>query len=265
MSKIQSFGTKTRLKNNESLTFGREIEIAIEAIGANTLEIDDIFPDYQAKLQNFDDSIVNVAKSIFTDQMAAANKLRGKQHIAIILEIKNGLRHFDQDKKEAAVRLGILTNTFTGAQKRGFDDQTSFINNFLQELASDKYKADVTLLGLDDWVTELKKSNDLCNELTLKRSQERSQKSGKGNTELTRPLYEKAYNAVVEKLNALALVKGDDKYAELFAWWNARIDHYRVVISDNLGAGKGGKTSTGTTRPPSSGGSGDDDDRPVIE
>ena len=81
---------------------------------------------------------------------------------------------------------------------------------------------------------------------------------------MTRPIYEKAYNALVEKLNALALVKGDDKYAELFAWWNARIDHYRVVISDSLGAGKGGKTSTGTTCPPSSGGS-SGGDRPEIE
>ncbi|WP_290092018.1 DUF6261 family protein [Parabacteroides goldsteinii] len=134
----------------------------------------------------------------------------------------------------------------------------------MQELASDKYKADATLLGLDGWIAELKKANDLCAELTSKRSKEHSEKSGKGSTEMTRPIYEKAYNALVEKLNALALVKGDDKYAELFAWWNARIDHYRVVISDSLGAGKGGKTSTGTTRPPSSGGS-SGGDRPEIE
>ena len=51
MTKIQTFGTKTRLKNNESLTFGREIETAIEAKGDDTLEITDIFPDYKAKLQ----------------------------------------------------------------------------------------------------------------------------------------------------------------------------------------------------------------------
>ena len=48
MTKIQTFGTKTRLKNNESLTFGREIETAIEAKGDDTLEITDIFPDYKA-------------------------------------------------------------------------------------------------------------------------------------------------------------------------------------------------------------------------
>ena len=264
MTKIQTFGTKTRLKNNESLTFGREIETAIEAKGDDTLEITDIFPDYKAKLQAFDDSIVNVAKSSITEQMATGNKQRGNLHVAILIEIRNGLRHFDQDKRDGALRLSVLADTFTGAQRRSFDDQTSFINNFLQELASDKYKADATLLGLDGWIAELKKANDLCAELTSKRSKEHSEKSEKGSTEMTRPIYEKAYNALVEKLNALALVKGDDKYAELFAWWNARIDHYRVVISDSLGAGKGGKTSTGTTRPPSSGGS-SGGDRPEIE
>ena len=241
MTKIQTFGTKTRLKNNESLTFGREIETAIEAKGDDTLEITDIFPDYKAKLQAFDDSIVNVAKSSITEQMTTGNKQRGNLHVAILIEIRNGLRHFDQDKRDGALRLSVLADTFTGAQRRSFDDQTSFINNFLQELASDKYKADATLLGLDGWIAELKKANDLCAELTSKRSKEHSEKSGKGSTEMTRPIYEKAYNALVEKLNALALVKGDDKYAELFAWWNARIDHYRVVISDSLGAGKGGQ------------------------
>ena len=45
MIKIQTFGTKTRLKNNESLTFGREIETAIETIGSETLGINDIFPE----------------------------------------------------------------------------------------------------------------------------------------------------------------------------------------------------------------------------
>ena len=44
MTKIQTFGTKTRLKNNESLTFGCEIETAIEAKGDDTLEITEYFP-----------------------------------------------------------------------------------------------------------------------------------------------------------------------------------------------------------------------------
>lgn len=265
MAKIQTFGTKTRLKNNESLTFGREIEAKIVEKGADNLAIDDIFPDYQEKLQAFDDTIVNVSKSFYTNQMNEANKQRGSLHVAILTQIKNFQRHFDMNKREAAQRLLASANTFVGAQRRGFDDKTSFINNFLQELTADKYKADVTLVELDDWIKELKKVNDLCASLTVQRTAERSQKSGKGGTDMTRPAFEKAYNALVEKLNALAMVNGDDKYAELFAWWNAHIDHYRVVISNNLGKGMGGRTSTGTTRPPVSGGDGGEDDRPVID
>lgn len=264
MAKIQTFGTKTRLKNNEILTFGREVETAIEAKGAAELVVDDLFPDYKAKLQAFDDSIVNIAKSFYTSQMNEANKQRGNLHVAIISQIKNFLRHFKADKRSAAERLTAFTDTFVGAQRRSFDDQTSFINNFIQELSSDKYKDDVTLVELDDWMKELQKVNDLCSSLTIKRTEEYSVKSGKGSTEVTRPTFEKAYIALVEKLNALAIVNGDDKYAELFAWWNARIDHYRVVISNNLGAGMGGRTSTGTTRPSTSG-KGEEEDRPVIE
>lgn len=265
MGKIQMFGTKTRLKNNESLTFGREIEAKIVEKGAAELVVDDIFPDYQEKLQSFDDSIVNVSKSYITTQMNEANKQRGSMLVAIMTQIKNTLRHFDLDKQAAAQRLIAFADTFVGGQRRSFDDQTSFINNFLQEITADKYKADVTLVELDDWIKELKKVNDLCASLTVERTAERSQKIGKGGTEIARPAFEKAYNALVEKLNALAIVNGDDKYVELFAWWNARIDHYRVVISNNLGKGMGGRTSTGTTRPPVSGGDGGDDDKPVID
>lgn len=265
MAKIQTFGTKTRLKNNEILTFGREVESTIEAKGAAELVVDDLFPDYKDKLQSFDDSIVNVAKSFYTNQMNEANKQRGSLHVAIIAQIKNFLRHFKPEKRSAAERLTAFTDTFVGAQRRSFDDQTSFINNFLQELSSDKYKEDVTLVELDEWIKELQKVNDLCPSLTIKRTEEYSQKPGKGSTEVTRPLFEKSYNLLVEKLNALAIVNGDDKYAELFAWWNARIDHYRVVISNNLGKGMGGKTSTGTTHPSTPGKGEGEDDRPVIE
>lgn len=108
MAKIQTFGTKTRLKNNESLTFGREVEAAIEAKGAAELVVDDLFPDYQVKLQAFDDSIVNVAKSFYTSQMNEANKQRGNLHVAIISQIKNFLRHFKPEKRSAAERLTAL-------------------------------------------------------------------------------------------------------------------------------------------------------------
>ena len=245
MSKIQSFGTKTRLKVNELLAFGREIEDAILDKEADTLKIAEQFSEYQRKLKDLDDGIVIVAKSAYTAEMNSAGTYRNNIHIGIIEHIRTDMRHFKVEIKEAATRLQPLVSTYTGAQTREFDDQTGFEYNFLQELKSDKYKADVTLLGLDEWVAELRKANDQCALLTSNRSKEKAEKAVKSSTVTNRPIFEKVYDALVEYLNALALVNGDDLYKDLFSWWNARIDHYRVVISNNLGAGKGGQTGGG--------------------
>ena len=72
MSKIQSFGTKTRLKVNELLAFGREIEDAILDKEADTLKIAEQFSEYQRKLKDLDDGIVIVAKSSYTAEMNSA-------------------------------------------------------------------------------------------------------------------------------------------------------------------------------------------------
>ena len=95
--------------------------------------------------------------------------------------------------------------------------------------------------------------------------------SGQRNTpqksEETRPAFYAAYDALVEALNALALVNGDSKYLELFTWWNAMIDEFRVSVSLRLGKGKGGKTDGGNSNrpnPDAGGGDGESDgDKPT--
>lgn len=264
MSKIQTFGTITRLRNNELLAFGREIEAAIIQADAATLKVFDSFEEYKAKLQQYDDGIVTVSKSMLTNLMVAAKKDRNNLHIGILEHIRTGTRHFIVDKRDAANRLLPLTSTYVGAQNRGFDDQTGFEYNFLQQLKSDLYKADVTLLGMDEWVAELEKVNNKCSQLSTSRTKEKAGKALKGVTVVNRQLFESAYNALVELLNAFMLVDGEEKYKDLFSWWNARIDHYRVVISNNLGAGKGGQTGGGNKPPvtPGDSGSGGEEERP---
>ena len=80
----------------------------------------------------------------------------------------------------------------------------------------------------------MERVKDICEKLTLKHFKEHSGKTGKGNSRITRLAYEASYNILVEKLNALEWVDGDERHAELFTWWNARIDHYRAMTSNNL-------------------------------
>lgn len=264
MSKIQSFGTKGKLRDNEILAFGREIEAEVKNGSPSTLLVASSFLDFQNALQTYDDSIVGVSKSVLTSEMDVADGERDNFYAGINEQIYTGTRHFEAEKRAAAIRLSSVRDTFIGGQNRGYVDQTGFTYNFIQELTSDAHKADVETLGLTGWVTHLKSANDHCALLESRRNAERAERPAKGATVVARRTFEHAYDALVERFNALALINGDELYTQLFGWWNACIDRYRVLISNRLGAGKGGITGGGSSTP-STPSTPPSEDRPEIE
>ena len=267
MAKIQSFGTKGKLRNNESLAFGREIETKVQEGDLAELNVVEDFAAFQAALQIFDDSIVGVTKSVLTAEIKDADATSDYLYTGINEQIRIATHHFDPLKKAAGLRLMGVVGTYTDGQNRSYADQIGFTYNFIQELTSDAHKADVQTLGLTEWVENLKKSNNHCAELLGQRTTEKAGKAPKGAVVPARSGFEHAYDALVERFNALAMVYGDARYVTLFAWWNACIDRYRVLISNRLGAGNGGATGGGSSTPstPSSPSTPPSGDRPEIE
>lgn len=260
MVKIQTFGVKSRLRNNEYLAFCREVESEIRAKDAATLKVTDAFTAFVNELNNFDARIVKVSGSVLTAEMEKADRLRDNLHVGIFTAIDGAKLHFDPLVVEAAKRLDTLSTPFRKAYKKSYSEQTGLDANLVQELESDKYKADVTALKLADWVAELKKANATCASISAARSREDAARMPKGGSGESRQMLDKAYDSLVELLNALALTGSATLYNDLFAWWNAHIDRYRVGISSRLGAGKGGQTGGGQTDPPANGGESDSPD-----
>lgn len=265
MAKIQSFGTQGRLRNNEILAFAREVEAKVQGGDPINLNVVEDFAAFQAALQIFDDSIVGVTKSVLTNEIKDADTTSDYLYTGINEQIRIATHHFDPIKKTAAIRLMGVVDTYTGGQNRSYADQIGFTYNFIQELTSDAHKADVETLGLVEWVENLKKSNNHCAELLGQRTTEKAGKAPKGSVVPARSSYEHAYNALVDRFNALAMVYGDARYTTLFAWWNACIDRYRVLISSHLGAGKGGATGGGSGSSSTSTPDTPSEDRPEIE
>ena len=167
--------------------------------------------------------------------MNAADADRDDFHIGIIEQILTTQRHYDLLIKAVGAHMDPLVSAFQGGQARAYDDQTGMMDNFLQELQSDKYKDDVEKLKLSSWIDALKKANDLCASLSSGRTGERTEQVKKQVTAQTRPICDAAYADVVKHLNARCLINGDEKYAELITYWNTRLDHYRTVTSHRLG------------------------------
>lgn len=265
MAKIQTFSPKTRLKSNEILTFGRALETKLlESVFADSSSIAKQFTAFKDTLQAMDDSMIAGGKSMPTPEMTAADKHRDQMQTGTTGQIRIFTNHFDPVKKARALHLMLMADKYKNTTQKSYEEQTSITTNFIQEAESDTYKADVEALGLTEWIAELKKANNECAKLSSQNIAESGTRKTMPKLADTRPLFEEAYDNLVKRFNALAEVNGDTDYLELFAWWNALIDRYRLLLSNRLGAGKGGSTDNGASNRPddNTGGSGGEEERP---
>lgn len=232
------------------LSIGRAVETKILAADASVLGVGTVFAAYQTALQTYDDSIVTISKSVMKPEMKAADKVRDDMQTGTFTQIRLFTNHFKAEWKAAALRLLPLADRFKKTTQLSYDDQTGMVHNFVQAAESETYKADFALLGLTEWVAELKEANRKCDELTNACREEKGAQNMQLKVKQTRPAFKATYDKLVEALNANAFVNGEEKYLSLFAWWNAMIDEFRVTISFRRGKGKGGQTDSGVSNQP---------------
>ncbi len=239
--KIQSFSNRNLL-NNQHLTFHREFEALITEKTAETLDVETAFATYQAAIEAEDAAMMKVVKSAITDEKEAADEKRDKLLTGSFELIRVSTKHFDATKCAAAKRLSALLSTYQGSDKAEYNDETSRIRNYIQEIRSEKYTTDATAIGLTEWVEALEEANEACVTLADRYNTEQRDKNATGKVRDLRVQTDAAYRALVERINALTLLNGDEKYADLITRWNTRIDAYRNAISRRLGSGTGGSS-----------------------
>lgn len=91
---------------------------------------------------------------------------------------------------------------------------------FIQLLESDIYKEKVSLLGLTDQLASLKTINTESAEFVNKKITQAGLRNRPRKPELTRIDLCKAYEELVDELNSYTRRNGNDKYFDLFIWWN---------------------------------------------
>lgn len=244
------FFNRDRLMNNEYLLFNRDIEALVLKYKAEVLKVEIAFNYFQSALTTYDNSIVKVMSSTYTPQMAEAATRRRILYVGTINRILMAKEDLNLEVCQSAIALEPLAKSFQKGQNRRFTDLSGYIINLIQELQSDKNCTHIEKLGLTKYVEELDKINKLCISLSNERTDEYSERAALGKTIDTRPLLNKAYDELRELLNAQALINNTQVYSDLFREINARIDFYRIVISNHLGRGKGGKTGGGDSTPP---------------
>ena len=179
-------------------------------------------------------------KSVLTLELQDLDKRRDRLFRGIVEMNRVMLNHFNEQVQEASKRLKILLDTYGNIARKPMNEATSAIYNLLQEL-NGAYAADVALVGLTEWVTELQGCNNAFDQLMKSRYQETAMR-----TDLVlkdcRQDVDNVYHDIVERINASVVIEGDTAYAEFIRNLNVVIDKYTAILASRRGKAKGHNT-----------------------
>jgi len=223
-----------RLRNQEWFQFYTEYKALVEQHKATALSISALFKDFLALYADADKALEIIRKSATTEKLAEAdtqrdNTLRGFNNAA-----KAMLNHFDPLKVDAAKRLQIVINTYGDMARKYYDEQTASIYNFMQEMKG-KYAADITLLNLNDWTTQLEADNKAFDTLMKSRYSDDS-KNTNLRLQSIRTETDRNYRDTLDRLDALILINGAIQPQSTFIIeLNTRSQRYENILAQRQG------------------------------
>ena len=213
--------------------------------------------DFAAAYLHYDQVINPTRRSLLTEDLKDVDDERddslGAYHEALL-----GLQRNPNAEKRQAARLLLLNyETFSPNRAQEYMKETELIDQMLKEQEnSQDMTAAVTLLGLGDYVTDLKAKNDNFAATMFDRTAS-TQGQEKGAVAAARADLEAKFQLFRRLLNVASTYEGDTDYRSFILAVNAEAEHYRQILARkgvSTGGSSSGNGSGGTTPQPDNGG-----------
>ena len=230
--KIETFYRKN-LRNDEHFQFHTEFRDLVTKEGAQNLKIDTLFAAYLPLYNKEDEGIKRVSKSIFTAKIHEADKARDDICTGMMEINEASTKHYSQAISEAAKKLKILFDTYGNISQKPLNEQTSAVYNILQELKGD-YAEAAGIVGISGWATELEARNNAFDVLVKERYDEAAAKTDVV-VKSARVELDTAYDAIVERVNAYAVIEGGELYERFVKTFNSVISKYNAIVNARHG------------------------------
>ena len=224
-----------RLRNEEWFQFHTGFKALVEQHNPQTLNVETLFTAFVAFYADADEALEVIRKSATTEQLADADNARDVVFRGFSDAVKSALNHFDSAKKEAAKRLKIIFDQYGNIARKVYDEKTASIYNFLQDINAKA--ADVALLGLNDWATQLEADNQAFDALMQSRYSEAAAKTTLRMVNV-RVETDRCYRDILDRVDALIMINGETTYAPFVRDLAVRIERSESVLAQRQGRAK---------------------------
>ena len=175
-----------------------------------------------------DENLQISAKSLTTDKIAAADRLRDQLYAGYKKAVAGYAGFPVESLADAAKVLQQHIKDYKIDVQAQLDKETGLLVNFIQDLEG-KFAEQVKTLSLGAFVEKLKVANEEVRELTSQRTDERSAKTA-GALKAARVASDEAYRLLTMHVNAHALIEGEADYAAFIDYANTEIAHFRQEV-----------------------------------
>lgn len=235
MKKILFFDLHSA-QNDEFFQFQSEIHKLILLYAAVQQGIVTLSGDYESALAALTQAMQAELGSVFTKTIIQTDAYRDQLEHGFALGVESKLYHYDPAVQEAAARIKRIWDQYGDLRRLPYNKESSAITNRNQELFT-KYATDLSLIDSVEWLTK----DDEANKEFIDHFGDRANEEAVrliGNVRDARNLVEPAYTAIVNQVNALALVNGDAQYAEFIDKVNYYIGYYKDTVAARRGRAK---------------------------
>ena len=223
----------TDLRNEVHVEYNENVDGIVVKFNPQTLEISPQYSTYKTALNTEVGLLDFIYKSEYTDEINAQDHVRDDIFRGFDNAVKSAETHFNADKRKAAQKIRIVLGHYNNIAAKTFDEETAAIDDLQREL-NGNHAADVQLLGLADWLTQLDLENQKFKTLMSERYAETAKRP---HTRMKDARFEtdRALRAMLDMVEALAAVNGIEMYQPFINELNAVSERYKNQLAQAAG------------------------------
>jgi hypothetical protein len=199
--------SQSRLSNEGHFQHKTDIKDLLERYPETGKRLGRLMDDFLAQYKYEDQALEYIARSDYTKKITDANSERKNTVTGLFEHIDADTRHFNAERKQEAISLQNVKSTYRDMTRKGVNEMTAAMHNFLQEMNS--RHAMLHNLNLCEWVDHLTGLNGDVTALVKERDRERASQMIPSMSDI-RPKIDKATEAIYEALSTFANISPDD-------------------------------------------------------
>jgi hypothetical protein len=228
---------KKLLSNGWHLEFMVGMLLFSDQYNTVRMKLSGVLTKLRASVSKEDLSYKVIRKSDYSRLKAKLDKERDDLIVGFRETLKGALHHFNEAIREAANRIKLVFDEYnkpTLLNDLPYDAETIAINNMVEELETN-YKQDIQLVGMANWLLELKSLNSDFEQLMLGYNREQAGKPGFNSLE-ARKETDEAYQLFVKALEGLMILEPEEPELVAFAGeLNTWIKRYNTMAEQHKG------------------------------